>query len=824
MVRTQATLLKTAWQSISSALSVFTVAFTLVCLSQSAIASDENLKVDVNPPGTFRTINCLYWCFGSWWVGCDNGLFRVNIPGGGKAITLTVTKRFPEVGMVKALCEFNGFLWVGSLQGLFHVDPNAIVRTLPKATGVPDLEIRCLHSFGGYLWIGAASSGVFRWKGQGTAAVPVTPLVPATSFDESGTNLWISTESSLYHWEADWGEKIPEETALQTIVYSTHPIGDALWFGGQPGGIFRWVPGPKKDFEPISQDAGKVHGFLQAGPTLWVASDAGLYSWRKDLLRPESVGLRTGRVSTLYRPPSKGPVWILTENEIYRLDGADDRAWEPNIWFSSPSSAQLVAMENLRVTWGIGNYAWRTTPELVRWRVKVTNPATDLSVHDSGLKEGGLFEYTVPPLKKGSYKLTVEVTDLNGVTAFVAFREPITVSSRLPSWLPHALAVSLGSLVLVLAAGRWALADPGRVRWLYEKVGYEYALSGPDCRLVYELSYSEQRRIKLKDTSKDPGPNKYECFINLPANNVWPPSFAEPCSPPVFPSGSDVQLEIDRDDVGVPISKPWGSVLNAKGLSEGNDAVIVGQRLIVHTPQPLLTGSLSLAALSSGEDPFRNVGRTIGGIVKKAHELGVGITGHQYNASPDDFHNALIYANIVFLQAHGDRGYVQFSNERYYDRSWLDKLPMDIRCRLLILASCRVGDGGEDESLLRGLQLRGINVIASTILVKPGVISLFMKKTLEAFLPAARFEAEGKTLAACLRGAGDYCISPEAGFNLTGEEIALELNSYVLYGNPNLRVVRVSKHQQRRFGTLLQLLPERWTTTSAEHQEASVDL
>src|SRR5262249_62095229 len=116
------------------------------------------------------------------------------------------------------------------------------------------------------------------------------------------------------------------------------------------------------------EDVGKLKDtlrFLKAGPTLWIATEKGLFQWRKTWDKPRKVGLPVGAVKSLVRSPTDGPIWVVGTEGVFRIAGADSTDWPARIAFTGLLSERFTD-ETISAEWTIGDYGWRTKPAPVR--------------------------------------------------------------------------------------------------------------------------------------------------------------------------------------------------------------------------------------------------------------------------------------------------------------------------------------------------------------------------------------------------------------------------------------------------------------------------
>lgn len=235
----------------------------------------------------------------------------VRLPAQSRELrTLGVSNGLAAKVVSSLVADRDGFLWVGSREGLYRYDGYQAERYLPDAndpTAISDLDIRTVYEDGnGIIWVGTNTGGLNRFD-------------PATGGFER-----------FRHDSAD-----PESLSFDSVYGIVDgPAGD-LWLGSQEGlnrldrasGRFRRYFHDPQD--PASLSANWTYALLvDASGSLWVGTvGGGLDRWR-----PETDGFARHDLAALSGGPAgvndvfalvedgSGVLWAGTRTGVIRID------------------------------------------------------------------------------------------------------------------------------------------------------------------------------------------------------------------------------------------------------------------------------------------------------------------------------------------------------------------------------------------------------------------------------------------------------------------------------------------------------------------------
>ncbi len=293
---------------------------------------------------------------------------RVPLPGGEPVFT-------------RGIQDDQGYLWLGSGQGLFRFDGNDFRQFFPPAD-TPGFHISALHlSNDGIIWAGCRDGSIYYFNDEkitlfnpeeGTAGVAISDIIT----DSNGTLWWATAGEGIYYYHGNrvfninhedglrddyiydlecdrdgwvWagtdaglvkcrienGQKIVrvlyDDLALPDIivrVIKEAPDGK-LWLGFMEGGT-GLLETVSNEFEQVSASGswtyGSVNDLIVTPAGSWIASANGSLleiensngSGRLHMLAED--GMHFGKIFDLL-PDREGNIWILAGNGLYCSSG-----------------------------------------------------------------------------------------------------------------------------------------------------------------------------------------------------------------------------------------------------------------------------------------------------------------------------------------------------------------------------------------------------------------------------------------------------------------------------------------------------------------------
>ncbi|MCU0303859.1 MAG: ATP-binding protein [Thermoanaerobaculales bacterium] len=246
------------------------------------------------------------------------------------------------------LVDRQGFLWVGSREGLFRYDGYGAVAFLPRhddERSISDIDIRALYQDPhGTLWIATNTSGVNRFDpNDGTfARFRHDPADPKTLSHDSvygmstgpEGDLWVGTQIGLNRFDRDSGtftrySHDPDDpgSLSNNYVFTLHlDRSNSLWVATVGGGLSRWQPESgsfrRYDLASMAGAPAAVNDVFaiweDADGALWAGTRSGLV-----LVSPDREEVEWVRVSptgspepliTSMAPAGGSRVWLGTMN------------------------------------------------------------------------------------------------------------------------------------------------------------------------------------------------------------------------------------------------------------------------------------------------------------------------------------------------------------------------------------------------------------------------------------------------------------------------------------------------------------------------------
>jgi PAS domain S-box-containing protein len=222
---------------------------------------------------------------------------------------------------------------------------NYIVTRWDTEDGLPHNAIRQIfQTRDGYLWVGTLQ-GLARFDGLTFTVftqhnTPSFPNNQITSFAETRDgSLWIGTSFGLARYRNGRFTSYGQADGLKADTINTVCVAPdgSLWIGGR-GGITRWVDGKfVNDIDTSAYDTLALRVItVDRQKAMWVAcgSEALRYRDGKFTHFGRAEGLSTQRVEII-REDAAGRILAVTQNGVFRLDGEHFVPLEQNQSFSS---------------------------------------------------------------------------------------------------------------------------------------------------------------------------------------------------------------------------------------------------------------------------------------------------------------------------------------------------------------------------------------------------------------------------------------------------------------------------------------------------------
>jgi signal transduction histidine kinase/ligand-binding sensor domain-containing protein/DNA-binding response OmpR family regulator len=377
-------------------------------------------------------------------------------------------------------CYDNGFLWLGSLQGLYRLDTNRrIVKNygvLHRSSGVNDPRVyNVFKSREGVLYA-STTLGVFRYDSNEDSFVEIPEfngIFVTDMAEDSQGMIWISTYANgLYYW--DCKTPLPPKHFRSADLPANTPskISSVLvdsrgwvWMIGFSEGFFRIYPEKQKykvynkhTLPSLPSDV-FFNAIEDKSGILWLASDAGLVRFNP-LTESVSVyskmdGLLDTKLTNSSFEDSKGRLYFGSDNGFVAF-APDDISVNQNV--------PKVVMTNLRI--GDREAELPCNFDMIEeivldyadnsfgFDISIPGFMSAARTHLQCMLEGhdhqwrdisysrSIFYYNVPP---GQYTLMLRAASDSG---WIDSHSPITVRVRPPFWGSAAGILIIVSIVL----------------------------------------------------------------------------------------------------------------------------------------------------------------------------------------------------------------------------------------------------------------------------------------------------------------------------------------------------------------------------------------
>jgi ligand-binding sensor domain-containing protein len=322
---------------------------------------------------------------GNVWIGSEKGLDRLR---DGDVLPFGASEGGTDDIVFGIREDATGAMWITSNNGLYRVAPGATAAT-PIVS-----DHRTMYAIfpdsRGDVWFGARDGGIGRWHDGQFAWLAKPPWERIRSFSETKDGLWIGTEHGLFRLRGDKIEDAEPVVRNVTVSVIVPDATGALWLGTEGGGLMRWTPdglipippgGPHK-VTPVTAIQVEPDGTLWLGTEggglwrlrngawsvitakdgmfddliwrilddghgkLWMTSNRGIWSVRREQLEAKASGLRTNVESVLY-----GEADGMRDRECNgAIDPAGWKTSDGRLWFPTGKGVVIIDPARLQPT------------------------------------------------------------------------------------------------------------------------------------------------------------------------------------------------------------------------------------------------------------------------------------------------------------------------------------------------------------------------------------------------------------------------------------------------------------------------------------------
>ncbi len=226
----------------------------------------------------------------------------------------------PQSTVYKVLQTHDGYLWLGTAEGLVRFDGVRFTTIDRSNTGGVLIVSALYEDPEGSLWIGTYGGGLTQYKDGKFHTFTTNDGLPnnfvwSISQDRKGT-LWVGTMSGLSAWKDGKFSVYTKENGLahETVRVTFEDRSGRLWIGTD-GGLSRFEDGRMKiETFNATINAIRVSSIVEDRQgTLWYGTEAGLAAFRDGSVRlfSEKDGL-TSKVARCLYLDREGTLWVGT--------------------------------------------------------------------------------------------------------------------------------------------------------------------------------------------------------------------------------------------------------------------------------------------------------------------------------------------------------------------------------------------------------------------------------------------------------------------------------------------------------------------------------
>jgi diguanylate cyclase (GGDEF)-like protein len=239
-------------------------------------------------------------------------------------------KGLPEADVMAILQTRDGYLWVGTEEGLARFDGTHFTVFDRKNTALPNNRIQALaETPDGSLWIGT-ENGLSRLHDHQVTNYSVRDGLPSNTiralWAESNGALWVTTVAGVRVWRNQGFAREPsiEKTGADNPRQILRTANGDTWIAGDMGVTMvgaRAAAGPKR----VDGKAVRVMMMERGGGVLWIGSTSGLYRLMEGKIRPYPLGGHASHPEvTALLQDGDGNVWVGTLGDgLFRISKSE---------------------------------------------------------------------------------------------------------------------------------------------------------------------------------------------------------------------------------------------------------------------------------------------------------------------------------------------------------------------------------------------------------------------------------------------------------------------------------------------------------------------
>ena len=306
---------------------------------------------------------------GYLWLGTEDGLFRFDgvkvarwQPPAGKALPSTFVRSL--------LSSRDGTLWIGTLAGLASVKEGRVTN-YPALAGMGINGLAEDHE--GVVWVGVTAVPYGRVCAIRGASVTCRGDVGrwATTVQEVGGYVWAATGAGLWRWSPGVPQRYRMNDPLNSLVQAFTPDGTGGLLVTTPSGLRRFRAGSDEGtVVSVNRRRESIQSVLRdRDGAAWIGTDKGLlhfHNGRTDVFS-RSDGLSGDLVSMLFED-REGTIWAASPSGLDRFRdyaaitlserqglvatpvGAVLGAADGSVWLTTDNLRQLVRWHNGRLS------------------------------------------------------------------------------------------------------------------------------------------------------------------------------------------------------------------------------------------------------------------------------------------------------------------------------------------------------------------------------------------------------------------------------------------------------------------------------------------
>jgi hypothetical protein len=720
-------------------------------------------------------------------VGAQDGLYKLKEDASSGETSLSLIPGGDRLGEVFDFSETSDLTYIASERGLYTYQQNILAPLIISDRAIG--EIYSVLASGDDLLVGSFR-GLFRVQGKHLTKIDGADPGWVTRLAHDGKTIFVGGHFGAF--------RLVDNTL--TDLNTWEMTGESYSFFREPGKIL--IGGQRGLFELADGKIRPLYTQELAGEVRAIVPIHGrVYTGIRDhvaqLLDEKALTVAAENDQTL------GEIYSIKQIGERILVGSTTGVYELLSVALTSFNAQF---ENQQLsTDAVSHLYWRlsyrcalhqevtlSSAQRNTAEVQEKTPVTRITAINAG---PGRWVADLPPVREGNYEINVVATSADEPpTQIGSTSRSARIGGLSTKWI-SLIGGTVGLIVFGIGVTVWS-TNWRLQRWLRLRFGSAWSFANGECNFEADIRHSAGLiQITVEDRSDA---RSAVLHFEIPEQSWPPPEAFREAAKAAIPKAATIRVEADASS----FSRPWANIVGdfwSEAEARIGGQVCRVERLVGAGPGATKTLMFcGLSCVDDGVNPqLPTAAAEVYAVAQVFRSWGAGTLVFAADADHQAMQDALVRCDIVHVAAHASPSGLYLSDGMYVAT---DLASIDMRCRVLLLSACDIGNITEEKAFLWEVVRRGVNVIAATKPVDDAASRIFFEEFFQALLPRKHLGGvhfHEAVRAAILASHRRFTLSASrTGDSRAMDRWAATLDSFVLLGDPTL---------------YLQLSPARWS-------------